>query len=67
MKRYRMGCCDCGLVHELDFRVVRVVKKRRDGSMETEPVSAKEFRIEFRARRNEKSTSQLRRNKRYSA
>ena len=20
---YRMMCCDCGLVHELDFRIVR--------------------------------------------
>jgi hypothetical protein len=22
MKGYLMGCCDCGLVHRLDFRVV---------------------------------------------
>ena len=21
MRRYRMGCCDCGLVHDVDFRV----------------------------------------------
>lgn len=22
MEGYRMGCCDCGLVHDMDFRVV---------------------------------------------
>lgn len=26
-KGYKMGCCDCGLVHLLDFRLV----KRKDG------------------------------------
>ena len=26
-KGYRMGCCDCGLVHLMDFRVI----KRKDG------------------------------------
>ena len=23
MKGYRMMCCDCGLVHSLDFKVIR--------------------------------------------
>lgn len=41
-KGYKMACCDCGLVHELDFRIV-------DG------------KIQFRARRNKRSTGQLRR------
>lgn len=31
---YRMGCCDCGLVHELEFQVVNVddveFRARRD-------------------------------------
>lgn len=22
MKGYRLGCCDCGLVHDMDFRIV---------------------------------------------
>ncbi len=22
MRKYRMLCCDCGLVHEVDFRIV---------------------------------------------
>ncbi len=43
-KGYRMACCDCGLVHEIDFRVV----KRR---------------IQFRVRRNNRSTAMMRRHK----
>lgn len=39
---YKMACCDCGLVHELDFRVV----KRR---------------VQFRVRRNNRSTAMMRR------
>lgn len=23
MKNYRMKCCDCGLVHRIDFKVIR--------------------------------------------
>lgn len=23
MKGYRMACCDCGLVHELDFKIIK--------------------------------------------
>lgn len=42
-KGYLMSCCDCGLVHWLDFRVVHDKK----GNLETE----------FRARRAPKYTS----------
>ena len=26
MRGYLMGCCDCGLVHRLNFRVAKTVK-----------------------------------------
>lgn len=39
---YRMSCCDCGLVHTLDFRVHK-------------------GHIQFRAFRNERATSAVRR------
>ena len=42
---YKMACCDCGLVHNLDFRVVE----------EDRP------RVEFRVFRNYRSTGQIRR------
>lgn len=42
---YRVMCCDCGLVHTIDFRI-------RKGA------------IQFRARRNNRATAQLRRHRR---
>jgi len=42
MKGYKLSCCDCGLVHEMDFRIVNK-------------------RVEFRARRNNRATGQVRR------
>jgi hypothetical protein len=42
VKDYKMACCDCGLVHNLDFRI-------------------HEGRVQFRARRNNRSTAMLRR------
>ena len=39
---FKMSCCDCGLVHNFDFRIYN-------------------GKIEFRARRNNRSTGQKRR------
>ena len=44
-KGYKFRCCDCGLVHNLDFRIVGNKRKF----------------IQFRAFRNERSTGQVRR------
>jgi hypothetical protein len=44
MDGYKMTCCDCGLVHDMQFRV-------------TEEYD----RVEFRVRRNERSTAAVRR------
>ena len=46
-KKYRLMCCDCGLVHEMDFRLI----KTKRGST-----------IQFRVRRNERATWASRRN-----
>ena len=40
---YRMACCDCGLVHDMQFRIDDLGQ------------------VNFRARRNTRSTGQLRR------
>lgn len=45
-KGYKMACCDCGLVHDLDFRI----RKEWRGNV-----------VEFRARRNTRSTAAMRR------
>jgi len=46
-KNYRMACCDCGLVHEMQFRVINDSRGRHS--------------VIFRAKRNERATSAMRR------
>lgn len=63
MSGYRMGCCDCGLVHDLDFSVVKITKRNPDGSWDGEELPPDEYRVTFKARRNKRSTSAARRKK----
>ena len=49
---YKFACCDCGLVHRLDFRVVRL------------PRVPHEYRVQFRAFRDNRATAAVRREKR---
>ena len=44
--RYKMMCCDCGLVHNMNFRIVRVGKRNF---------------IQFQPERNYRSTAMARR------
>jgi len=50
MENYKAECCDCGLVHEIDFRVVEILKRFPNGENEYQPVEGN-FEIEFRVRR----------------
>lgn len=62
MKGYKMACCDCGLVHDLDFQIVKVLKQNSDGTWEYgKPLN--NHRVLFRAKRNKRSTGQIRRHK----
>jgi len=63
MKGYKMACCDCGLVHDMEFKVVRVTKTMRGGSWLYSEVKAGKYRVMFRAARNQRSTGQVRRYK----
>lgn len=45
-KGYQMACCDCGLVHSVDFRLIRYGNGRH--------------KIQLRAFRDEKATADLR-------
>lgn len=63
MTGYRMACCDCGLVHDMEFKAVRVTRQRRDGSWEYRDLPVKSFRVMMRAKRNNRSTAALRRGK----
>lgn len=50
MNGYKMECCDCGLRHEFDFRVFKILKRNEDGSAEVTEVG-EEYGVEMRARR----------------
>ena len=56
---YRMACCDCGLVHDLEFEAVEIVKQKRGGWWEGKPLEIA-YRVLFRARRNERETKKIR-------
>lgn len=60
---YKMACCDCGLVHDIEFSVVKVVKHNPNGTFRVRDVDSKTYRVRFRARRNKRSTGQVRRHK----
>lgn len=58
-QRHKMACCDCGLVHDMTFRIVRIehLNGRKYGKLA----------IQFKASRNERSTAGRRRNRAVAA
>lgn len=51
MRGYLMKCCDCGLVHEIDFKVVRFVGEPDEkGLTKTEPIKDKDIQVLWRLR-----------------
>lgn len=63
LQNYRMACCDCGLVHELQFGVLKHVSGNPNGTFIAKQLEFGPYRVEFRARRNERSTSAVRRHR----
>ncbi len=61
MTGYRMACCDCGLVHDMEFQAIKVTKSTTGGVFEYEDLDRKKYRVAIRARRNNRSTAQVRR------
>lgn len=52
MNGYKMQCCDCGLIHEVDFKIVRFKgKPDNNGRSETTPISNKDIQVLLRMRR----------------
>lgn len=60
MKGFKLSCCDCGLVHNMDFKVLKVTETFEDGTWNTEEPDG-DYRVEFRVSRNNRSTGQVRR------
>lgn len=51
---YKMACCDCGLVHNMDFRPVKLVYDRKKKAYRFYPIRGVD--VMFRASRNERAT-----------
>lgn len=61
MRGYKLACCDCGLVHDMEFDVLRVTKTYPDGSYDAVKLKPEKYRVKIRMRRNNRSTGQIRR------
>ena len=60
MTNYHMSCCDCGLVHTLNFRALKVFKVHKNGIKEGVPLPKNKYEVEFKLRRNKTLTKQER-------
>lgn len=59
---YRIACCDCGLVHDMQFAVMRVKRQLSGNRVELTKIRKQErFQVAFCARRNNRATTQKRR------
>mgnify|MGYP003139789869 CR=1 FL=1 len=63
MTGYKIACCDCGLVHDMEFLAVEIIKRLPNDEFEYVELDPKKYRVVFRARRNNRSTGQVRRHK----
>lgn len=61
MAGYKMSCCDCGLVHDMQFAVLKKGADLPDGTWEAEEMDPEKFRVRLRARRNKRATASARR------
>ncbi|MGA3803742.1 hypothetical protein ACI2T7_03565 [Ralstonia nicotianae] len=48
---YKMQCCDCGLVHDVEFDVVKIVEHGPDGTWRFEDVGDPNYRVALRMKR----------------
>ena len=62
MRNFREQCCDCGLIHRLDFRIVDA-KGRARPSLRSRGRSlpSPRLHVEFRTRRDDRATAAARR------
>lgn len=53
MKGYLMQCCDCGLIHEVEFRVYRIIERHSNGT-KTMEMAGEDYEVGIRMRREER-------------
>ena len=51
MTGYKMKCCDCGLVHVIDFSIIRKTDFKRNGWYKYEELTGNSYGVRLKARR----------------
>ena len=57
---YLLACCDCGLVHEMEFRAFERGTVRKDGSYRLKVLPPSKYGVRFKARRAPRYTARER-------
>ena len=60
-RRYKMACCDCGLVHDMRFEVRKISDSARGQFTLNGTASRRAYRVAFKIKRNKRATGQMRR------
>lgn len=60
MTGYKMSCCDCALVHNIDFKVVKVAGNTGDTIHTVTPEDADSLRVVITTDRDEEETERRR-------
>lgn len=57
MEGYLMQCCDCDLIHVVDFKVLKVTSKKntKNGYWEAEEMPTDKYRVSLRMKRYEET------------
>jgi hypothetical protein len=68
MTGYKMECCDCGLVHRIDFEVRLVIAEKPNNIFTTvKPRNANKLRVILTPYRDNRATAAKRRKKKLTA
>ncbi len=57
---YLMACCDCGLVHRMQFRAIKITKRKANGYYTYEVLGPSTHQVLFRAQRAPNHTKRQR-------
>lgn len=63
MTNYALACCDCGLVHRVNFRCIKIEKKKGSTRSWAIPLPKDKYEVQFKICRSNKLTKQHRKDK----
>jgi hypothetical protein len=46
-----MKCCDCGLMHQVEFNAIKIHQRLEDSTFEYDQLDSETYRVEMRLRR----------------